>query len=114
VNPAGNRAAEKCVALVAVLWVVALLSTLAAIFYTGLRQINPLSASREVRVAAALSAAQSDSEFKGRQAKPIGAASPGMDLAPGVPGADPPPAVTIRAEARTPAGGLFNAKPSFS
>jgi general secretion pathway protein K len=75
--------------------------------YTGLPGINPLSASREVRAAAALSAAQSDSEFKDRQAKPIGAASPRMDLAPGMPGAVPPSAVTIRAETRTPAGGLF-------
>jgi general secretion pathway protein K len=65
--------------------------------YTGLNGINPLTASREVRAAAALSAGQTE----------IGTASPVMDLAPGAPGFAPPPAVTIRAEARTEAGGLF-------
>ena len=75
--------------------------------YTGLNGINPLTAPREVRAAAALSAGQSDSGLKDRQANPIAAASPVMDLAPGAPGGAPPFAVTIRAEARTAAGGVF-------
>src|SRR6266446_8897520 len=54
--------------------------------YTGLNGINPLTASREVLAAAALSAAQSDSGLKDGQANPIAAASPVMDLAPGAPG----------------------------
>jgi general secretion pathway protein K len=74
--------------------------------YTGLTGINPLTASREVR-AAALSAAQTDAGFKDRQASPLDTASPVMDLTSGAPGFAPPPAVTIRAGARTGAGGLF-------
>ncbi|MDB5394601.1 MAG: hypothetical protein JWM91_2107 [Rhodospirillales bacterium] len=75
--------------------------------YTGLDGINPLTASREVLAAAARSAAQSQSEFKGQQATPIHTASPVTDLGSGVPGAAQAPAVTIRAEAWTPAGGVF-------